>query len=195
MPADRLKPAPPQLAAACCDLVRRGRESRREGAGDVVQDACLRLLQFDVSRNVREPTRYLARIARNLSIDRARRRHREVELFDSSVDAALVPDGGLDPERIISGEQALMRALAAIEALPPRCREAFELHRFEGLSYISIANRMGISISMVEKHLAGAMLQLSRALALTEERPTLRRRRRPTLVARMPLRLAAAREN
>jgi RNA polymerase sigma-70 factor (ECF subfamily) len=114
---------------------------------------------------VREPARYLARIARNLFIDRNRRRKREAALFDWSADAGLAGRNGLDPERITASEQALMRALAAIEGLPPRCREAFELHRFEGLSYIGIAHRMGISVSMVEKHIAEAMLRLDEEVA------------------------------
>jgi RNA polymerase sigma-70 factor (ECF subfamily) len=163
---DRRKPALEQLAVACCELVRRGRESRRDDAEDVAQDACVHVLRLAAPQTVREPARYLARIARNLLIDRSRRRKREAALFESSADAELTGRDSLDPERITSGEQALVRALAAIEALPPRCREAFELHRFAGLNYIGIAHRMGISASMVEKHIAEAMLRLTRALAL-----------------------------
>ena len=168
MSRDRLKSVPTQLAAACCDLVRRGRESRRIDAADAVQDACVRALQLEVPQTIREPARYLARVARNVLIDRSRRRHLEDALFDSSVDAELAA-GGLDPERITSGEQTLMRVFAAIEALPPRCREAFELHRFDGLSYVGIATRMGISTSMVEKHIAEAMLRLTRSLDCPQE--------------------------
>lgn len=164
-----LKPVPTQLAAACCDLVSRGRESRRLDAADALQDACVRALQLEVPQAIREPARYLARIARNVLIDRSRRQHLENALFDASVDTELAP-GGLDPERITAGEQTLMRVLAAIEALPPRCREAFELHRFDGLSYVRVADRMGISTSMVEKHIAEAMLRLTRSLACTPER-------------------------
>ena len=169
MPLERRKPALEQLAAACCELMRRCRKSRRQDAEDVAQDACVHVLRLAAPQSVQEPARYLARIARNLSIDRSRRRQREAALFDSSAYAELTCRDGLDPERITSGEEALMRAIAAIEALPPRCREAFELHRFEGVNYIGIAHRMGISASMVEKHIAEAMLRLTRALALGQD--------------------------
>jgi RNA polymerase sigma factor (sigma-70 family) len=152
-----------QLVVASYELVRRGRQSRRGDVEDVAQDACVHVLRLTAPQAVRQPTRYLARIARNLLIDRSRRRKREAALFDSSADAGLVGRDSLDPERITSDEQTLMRALAAIEALPPRCREAFELLRFEGLNYIAIAHRMGISASMVEKHIAEAMLRLTRS--------------------------------
>ena len=154
-----------QLTAACGELARSGRNSRREDAEDVAQDAWIHVLRLSAPQSVREPARFLARIARNLFIDRGRRRKREAALFDSSADAELAAHNGLDPERITSSEQALMRALAAIEELPPRCREAFELHRFEGLSYIGIAHRMGISVSMVEKHIAEAVLRLAEEVA------------------------------
>jgi len=154
-----------ELAAACSELARSDRKRRREDAEDVTQDACVHVLRLAAPERVLEPARYLARIARNLFIDRSRRRKREAALFDSSADAELAGRNGLDPERIAAGEQALIRALAAIAELPPRCREAFELHRFEGLSYIGIARRMGISVSMVEKHIAEAMLRLQEEVA------------------------------
>jgi RNA polymerase sigma-70 factor (ECF subfamily) len=179
LPLDKRKPALEQLLAACCALVSRCRKSRREGAEDVAQDACVHVLRLSAPQAVREPARYLTRIARNLSIDRGRRRKREAALFDASADAALTGHDCLDPERVTSGEETLTRALAALEALPPRCREAFELHRFEGLNYVGIAHRMDISMSMVEKHIAEAMLRLTRALAIghDEARPRPRRTR------------------
>ena len=38
------------------------------------------------------------------------------------------------------------------------------LHRFEGLSQAQISERMGISISMVEKHVAAALLYCKQRL-------------------------------
>jgi RNA polymerase sigma-70 factor (ECF subfamily) len=43
-----------------------------------------------------------------------------------------------------------------ISLLPPRCREAFELSRFEGLKYQEIADHMGISVKTVEVQIGKA---------------------------------------
>ena len=59
--------------------------------------------------------------------------------------------------------------MKAIEAMPDRRREAFLLHRIDGLSYSQIARRMGVGIKAVEKHISSAMLQLVRDMQ-TEER-------------------------
>ena len=123
----------------------------------------LRVLQVR-AQAVEDPVRYFLRTARNLFIDRQRqKKRRKQKLFDfSSAASANAPDA-FDPERILAGKQELNNALAAIGALPPRCREAFTSHRFGGASYAVIARTMGISTSMVEKHIAEAMLRLTRA--------------------------------
>jgi len=156
------------LAEACLDLARR---SRRQGedrfAEDIAQDTCLRALQLAEPHKVRDPVRYLLRIARNLFVDRQRGRQRKAAIFRPLGDAEPKTGDSVDPERILAGRQELELVLAAIEALPPRCREAFKLHRFEGLSYTAIARRMGIGTSMVEKHIAEAMLKIVRTMRQT----------------------------
>ena len=162
-----------KLAEACRELVTEARRRNSRGApdaDDVAQDACVRALDLPAPQSVRDPFRYLFRIARNLVIDRRRSRAREAVLSES---LAVIEHGSsepADPERILAGKQDLERVLAAIASLPPRCREAFTLHRFGGLSYTVIARRMGVSTSMVEKHIAQAMVRVTRALFVSEER-------------------------
>jgi RNA polymerase sigma factor (sigma-70 family) len=64
----------------------------------------------------------------------------------------------LQPEEALASRQNIDAYLAAIEALPPRCREAFVLHVFEEMSHAQVAQHMGISVSMVEKHMVRAMV-------------------------------------
>jgi RNA polymerase sigma factor (sigma-70 family) len=150
-----------KLTGACSDLAR-ARPGRSADAEDVAQDAFLRAMQLPQPDAVRDPVRYLLRIMRNLIVDRKRSKRRETAAIQS---LAVVDLGARmpDPERVLTGKQELKLALDAIKRLPPRCREAFVLHRFKALSYSAIAKRMGISVSMVEKHIAEAMLRVTRA--------------------------------
>ena len=152
------------LVDACRDLLLRRRERRAPETEDVAQDACVRALGLAQPEAVRDPVRYLKRIARNLFIDRKRSRQREAAVIHSLGQTGSKAGAAFDPERILAGKQELEYVLAAIESLPPRCREAFTLHRFHGLSYAAIARRMGVRTGTVEKHIAEAMLKITRAL-------------------------------
>jgi RNA polymerase sigma factor (sigma-70 family) len=138
-------------------------------AEDVAQDACVRVLRMEQPDSVQAPVAFLLRVARNLFVDRQRARAREATLFCRTGDLEHQPGETADPERILAGKQRLAVALDAIGRLPPRCREAFMFHRFDGLGYTAIARRMGISTSMVEKHIATAMSRLEGALRAAGE--------------------------
>jgi len=131
---------------------------------DIGQDAAVRMLQVKNAGAIGDPLRYLFRVARNLFVDAERSRARERIAIDPAADLETRADPAADPERALAGKQRLEQALAVIADLPPRCRLAFRLHRFEGMSYVAIAREMGISPSAVEKHIAEAMLRLVRAM-------------------------------
>lgn len=138
---------------------------------EVAQEAYVRVLRSAPSvEPIEDSIGYLLRVARNLFVDRSRARAREMAARSDVIGVAAGVSGSVDPERILAGRQALDIALDTVKRLPPRCREAFELHRFEGLSYAAIARRMEITPSMVEKHIAEAMSRLRKALRNGDER-------------------------
>jgi RNA polymerase sigma factor (sigma-70 family) len=161
------RPAEPNLAAVYSEvaprIARMGARHALDGE-DIGQDAIVRMLQVKDRSAIQDPVRYLFRVARNLFVDAQRSRGRERALIDGGADLDGESDGKADPERSLAGKERLEKALAVISDLPPRCRLAFRLHRFEGLSYAAIAREMKISPSMVEKHIAEAMLRLGRAM-------------------------------
>jgi RNA polymerase sigma-70 factor, ECF subfamily len=52
----------------------------------------------------------------------------------------------------------------AIENLPDRCREVFLLSRYDGLKNREVADKLGISLKAVEKHITVALQRLRLAL-------------------------------
>ena len=142
---------------------------RLDGDGaDLAQDACLKLVETAAREPVVSPTHLLFRLARNLMIDRLRNRTSAARLFRSGGGYDQHPCGAADPERALLATERLRRALEVIDAMPSRRREAFLLHRIDGLSYLEIARAMGVSVKAVEKHLSAAMLELIRKMQAEE---------------------------
>ena len=54
---------------------------------------------------------------------------------------------------------------AAIESLPPKCREVFRMSHIEGLSNREISEQLGITLSTVENHIYNALKQLRQKLS------------------------------
>lgn len=132
---------------------------------DMAQDALLRLLRTPVRADNAEA--YLVRIASNLLRDRFRRDHSQhARQHDSLHDGvAFLPSEEPDCGRVYEGREQLDRFLAALDELSPRCRHIFLLQRYEGMTYTTIAKRLHVSVSAVEKHMMRALLHLQARLA------------------------------
>jgi RNA polymerase sigma-70 factor (ECF subfamily) len=133
-----------------------------EDAHDVVQDAFARLLGSGAREGLRQPEAFLNRIVRNLLLDRSRRaaNHRA----HVPLDEANEPETRATQEDAIQLDQMRIRYRAAVDALPPRTREVFLLHRMEGLGYKDIATQLGISIRTVEWHVGEALVRIGKEL-------------------------------
>lgn len=143
----------------------------RDIAADLAQESYARLLAAQqAGQSVNDPRALLYRTARNLVIDQHRRdgvrgQTREGELADAQagLDGFAGPRS-LEPDVILSSREGLAAVVATIDQLPPRCREAFILFKFDGLSYAEIAELMGISTRTVEMQLQIAMQACWRSL-------------------------------
>lgn len=101
---------------------------------------------------------YLYRMAANLVSERKRNEMRRNHLLEQHTEAMLPTQESLTPEDWLEARHKLEMLDAAVAALPPRCRQVFILRKIEHLSHAEIAERLGISRSMVEKHLHRAMM-------------------------------------
>jgi RNA polymerase sigma factor (sigma-70 family) len=133
----------------------------RDTAADLVQESFLRVLSAQSSgQAVLDMRALLYRVARNLVVDQHRRsevrRHDDLDALPESQHPPASQH--LQPEEFMASKQVIHAYVATIEALPERCREAFVLHVFDECSHAQIAQHMGISISMVEKHIVRAMV-------------------------------------
>ncbi len=67
-------------------------------------------------------------------------------------------------ERTLAAKQEFVMLCGAIRNLPPKCRQAFILHRFYDLTYPEIAAEMGIARHTVERHMVKALARCRRQL-------------------------------
>ncbi|MDF3057064.1 MAG: polymerase subunit sigma-24 [Rariglobus sp.] len=137
----------------------------RHEADDLTQETYLRALRWDQQTRIERGESVLYRIARNLLVDRARRRSRRPENLPLDATPGTTARTFTCPARSADAAERLRLVRAAIAALPPRCREVFILNRFGGLAYADIADRLGLSPSTVEKHMIKALAACHAALA------------------------------
>jgi RNA polymerase sigma factor (sigma-70 family) len=99
-------------------------------------------------------------VARNLVIDRARREHVVPIEAVADLEALGVALDAPGPERSVIARDELRQLQAAIDRLPPKCREVMILGRIEGLSGRQIAARLGIAETTVSDHLTAGLYAL-----------------------------------
>ncbi|MBP6122173.1 MULTISPECIES: RNA polymerase sigma factor [Providencia] len=145
----------------------RSRLDNSNDADDLSQDVFTLWLNRKEQSPVKESRAYLFKIANHVLIDHWRRNQRQAK-SETSLDEVThelnFEQTNEDPSEILEHQQRIQRLSDAIDLLPPRRREAFLLYRFDGLSQSEIAERMEISISMVEKHIAAALVHCKKHL-------------------------------
>jgi len=78
----------------------------------------------------------------------------DIDIFEANSDE-------LSPERYAEARSDLNALQNGMDSLPERCREVISLRKVDGLSQKQVAQKMGITESTVEKHIAKGLRLLS----------------------------------
>jgi len=130
---------------------------------EVVQETYARLWALN-PEGIAEARAYLFVTARRVAGEMVRRSRIVPIETVADIDALGAADEAGSAEHRLSGREEVERLRAVVDALPPKCREAFVLKKFDGLSQREIAQRMGIAESTVEKHLSKALRMVMREM-------------------------------
>jgi RNA polymerase sigma factor (sigma-70 family) len=163
-PGDGLKD---QLARLRRSLLRRGR-SRRGDIDDLIQEGFVRLCRYEQEQRepVRNPVAFLVDVVEKVRIEHARRAVLTGNIFSNRPVEEVDPvDHASSAEQNAEAEELIERIEGVLAAVNPRTREAFLLHRFDGLSHAQIAARFRISHQAVANHIARALLLIDRELS------------------------------
>ncbi|MFC4314134.1 RNA polymerase sigma-70 factor [Steroidobacter flavus] len=135
-----------------------------ETAKEIVQEAFLRT--YRERDSIVTPRAFLFSTARNLAANEIRHRRTVERDALSSADEL---SGEVEQESLESGllrDERNRLIQQAIDRLPPQCRAAFTLRVFHECSYREVADRLGISVKTVEKHISRGIRETNRYLQL-----------------------------
>ena len=131
-----------------------------DDAEDALQDIWVKLDTHDVQEPVAQPTAYLCRIASNLAADRRLSAARSGARDTAWQEAQPTADEQPDAERALIGRERLRQIEAEVATMPERMRVALRLYRIEDQPQKEIAERLGMTVSGVEKLLRRAVRQI-----------------------------------
>lgn len=129
-------------------------------AEDLAQDTFVRL--WERRAMLQDPAQlhgYVLRTGRNLAID-FQRRERIVPFVQGVELLEFLADASPSPEDSAIARQKIRLLSQAIAALPPRARQVFVMARIDGMTYVEIGEKLGISPKTVFSHMVTALQKL-----------------------------------
>jgi RNA polymerase sigma-70 factor (ECF subfamily) len=142
----------------------RSRGRTREEAEDLIQDAFVKMQEYcEKGGKVHQPEGFLVRTVLRLASNARRDEHRDLYSATQVEKLTFLIDTTPTPDEVLAGDECLRRMREALDAVSRRTRDIFFMQRLDGLSYAQIAQRLGLSVSAVEKHIASALAILAKA--------------------------------
>lgn len=126
-------------------------------AAEIVNDVFMKIWMDGPSIKIESSLKsYLYKAIINRSINALNKSKRELILVELKDDQ----DEGYEIRQIEENE-LMVKLYSAIDSLPEKCRQVFELSRFKELKQKEIADQLGISIKTVKNHITLALKQLN----------------------------------
>lgn len=125
---------------------------------DISQEAFLRAFREEKKRKIDQPKAFIFRIAQNLVFSKFNKRLRKItDYIEDFEHVDLLKSDALEDQ--LMAQQKLGIYCEAMATLPEQCRRVMLMKKIYGMSHKEIANRLGIAVSTVEKHMAKGMRQ------------------------------------
>lgn len=132
-------------------------------ASEVVNDVFMKIWQDGATMKIESSLKsYLYKAVINRSIN-ALNKNKNERLH---VDLSHIREDGYEMSQIEDNE-LMIKLYAAIDRLPEKCRQVFEMSRFGEFKQQEIADKLGISIKTVKNHITLALKQLHKAVLKT----------------------------
>lgn len=132
--------------------------SQQQDIEDVIQETWLRAYQAERNTEIEKPRAFLFRVARNIALNELKKKSRQMTETIADCDNRVVLKDTATLESEIEARQHLGLYCEAIAALPEKCRRVYLLRKIHGLRHKEIAERLGITVSAVEKHLLNGVV-------------------------------------
>lgn len=124
---------------------------------DIVQESYIRIWTYRAVEPIRCAKAFLFKVAQRIALDTLRRDRRSPVACISNLADLQIPEDIPAVHEALGRQEKVQLLIAAIDALPARCREVVVLRKLHFLSQREVSQRLGISEKGVE-------IQLSRGL-------------------------------
>jgi RNA polymerase sigma factor (sigma-70 family) len=133
-------------------------------AEDVVQSAFVRLSELHNLKEIDNHRAFLYKMCSNMVLDS--QRHKKVTVsYANSMASDEEAYTNIGPEEEAESNQRLGIIARALWNMPSKRRQLLMMSRFDGLSYAEIARQVGLSETVVRKHIAKALADCHKALS------------------------------
>jgi RNA polymerase sigma factor (sigma-70 family) len=138
---------------------------------DVAQEAYLRAYIAEQRQSIEQPKAFLFRVAKNLALTRLSKKSRQITDYIEEAGESLFIEAAAASDEELEAQQSLGIYCEAVASLPEKCRQVFLFRKVHGLGHKEIAERMGLSVSSVEKYLREGILACQLHLRVNEGLP------------------------